>query len=231
MASAMKGETCYICGAPKVSDEHFPPKAFFPSDRRVRRKLKTVPSCKTHNNDKSDDDVYLLTHISINAAAGDNLAKQVFLRSIEPNLTSPRFRAAITRGAQARPDGAVAYPVDVARFDNFFTHLACAVYFDRYGESLDPNQHSIAHVYLDLVSDDPAERQRNDWIAESVAFFTAEFSAMISKYVAAKQKAVVYENRIMDPGGALASITIVHTFYGVFNVVSLLTKKGIIGQR
>jgi hypothetical protein len=227
----LTNETCYICGAAKVSDEHFPPKAFFPSDRRLRRKLKTVPSCKAHNNDKSEDDVYLLAHISINAAAGDNLAKKVFLRSIMPNLKSRRFRAAIAKGARVQPDGAVAYPVDVARFDSFFNHLACAVYFDRYGEPLDTNLHSIAHIYLDLVSNDPTEQRRIEFIAASVAIFTSEFSSMITEFEAEKQKAVIYENKIMDPGGVLASITIVHTFYGVFNVVTLLTKKGIIGRR
>lgn len=36
---------------------------------------------------------------------------------------------------------------------------------------------------------------------------------------------VVYSNAVMDPIGTEGSITIAHTFYGVFEVVSLLSRK------
>src|SRR6185369_1818743 len=50
-------ETCYMCDKATVSREHAPPLGFFPEDRRVN--LITVPSCKTHNNDNSDDVRYV----------------------------------------------------------------------------------------------------------------------------------------------------------------------------
>ena len=36
---------------------------------------------------------------------------------------------------------------------------------------------------------------------------------------------VVYSNDLLAPGGVDASITIAHSFYGVFEVVSLMSRK------
>lgn len=47
---------------------------------------------------------------------------------------------------------------------------------------------------------------------------------MISHYEADRVDEAIYGHDIMDPGGPSASITIAHTFYGIFNVWSLLTR-------
>lgn len=53
-------EHCYHCGAPASTREHVPPKGFFPKGSD----LITVPSCETHNHDKSHIDetmrIYLM---------------------------------------------------------------------------------------------------------------------------------------------------------------------------
>jgi hypothetical protein len=47
----------------------------------------------------------------------------------------------------------------------------------------------------------------------------------ISHYEAAKVSESVYANQIIDPIGNQGSITIIHTFYGIFEVASLLSKQ------
>lgn len=56
----MLKEVCYFCGEQKETREHVPPKCFFSPGHN----LITVPSCKKHNNQKSDLDesmrIYLI---------------------------------------------------------------------------------------------------------------------------------------------------------------------------
>lgn len=216
--------SCYRCDRPATSREHFPPKAFFPKGGNLQ--LKTVPSCAIHNNGKSKDDLYLLTHISINAGSGENLPKKIFTRSILPGLIrSPAFRAALNEGAEWIGGGARRYPVDLARFDDFFDGFVSAVYFDRYGCRFSDQKHRLRHVYVSLESDDPFH-QAAVKLAKNLTqeFFDAN-AEMVSHFEAAKIDEVVYANSIMDPCGPDASITIAHVFYGVFRVVSYLTVR------
>ena len=219
-----KRKACYYCGAPATSREHFPPKSFFP---KVNLQLKTVPSCEKHNNKKSNDDQYLLAHICMNAGGGDNLPKRIFLQSIAPQLEfSEKFRKMIADGSVADPDGGVRYRVNLDRFNSFFDSLCHALYFDRYGTPLDPSKHGISHDYLSLHIEDPILILRRDILNNSLKYFFENGEWMIKNYEADKLSDVIYQNKMIDPwGSALGSITIAHTFYGIFNVVSLLTRK------
>src|SRR5438552_2070932 len=156
---------CYRCGAPAPTRDHARPKSFFPNGGNLQPK--TVPSCPAHNNSKSGDDQYLLAHITISAAAADNLAKQIFMRSIGPHLRrAPKFAKGTARGSIRMDEGAVAYPVDVKRFDHFFDHLCYALYFDRYGARFDERNHLLTQHYLSLTTHDPDLRcglPRLDW--------------------------------------------------------------------
>lgn len=66
-----KERFCYWCEGVAETKEHVPPKCFFPEDYEFNgemvkhnwSKLITVPSCKKHNNSKSQLDEYLLTRI------------------------------------------------------------------------------------------------------------------------------------------------------------------------
>ena len=220
--------SCYRCGAPATTREHLPPKSFFPKGGNLQ--LKTVPSCPEHNNAKSDDDQYLLAHISIHAARGDNLAKKVFVKSIEPQIgRRPAFRDLLTDESIRGGDGAVAYRVDMARFDNFFDHLCHALYFDRYGSPFDDRTHTLGHCYFSLASSDPGERQRMAMLETMLGDFYHRCAAMIERYEADRLGEIVYQNKFIDPAGPAASITIAHTFYGVFEVASLLTRRPLMG--
>jgi len=216
--------SCYRCDRPATSREHFPPKAFFPRGGNLQ--LKTVPSCAIHNNGKSKDDLYLLTHISINAGSGENLPKKIFTRSILPSLKrSPAFRAALLEGAEWLSGGARRYPVELSRFDDFFDGFVSAVYFDRYGSRFNDRTHRLRHVYISLESDDPFHQAAVTAAKSLTQGFFDKNAEMVSHFEAAKIDEVVYANSIMDPCGPDASITIAHVFYGVFRVVSYLTLR------
>jgi hypothetical protein len=68
-------KACYMCEAPKTSDEHVPPKCLFPEQKDspdgkdYRKNLITVPSCDIHNSAKSQEDEYFLMYMATNAFA------------------------------------------------------------------------------------------------------------------------------------------------------------------
>jgi hypothetical protein len=220
----MRETKCYRCGRRADTKEHIPPRPFFPKGGNLQ--LKTVPSCKQHNNDKSGDDQYLLAHICMNAAGGENLPKPIFLRSISPFLhRNEAFRKTLAEGSINLPDGTRKYKVNTIRFDNFFDHLSCALYFDRYGEPLDDRKHKIHHCYLSLTTENSEEVRARGDLTSMLGHFYRNYQEVISKYEADKINESVYQNKIIDPVGKEASITIAHTFYGIFNVVSLLTRQ------
>lgn len=219
-----RGKTCYRCGQPANTKEHMPPKSFFPKGGNLQ--LKTVPSCKEHNNDKSGDDQYLLAHICMNAGSGQNLPKQIFMRSVAPYLQkSEKFRKSLADGSIGLPNCARRYIVGNARLDNFFDHLSYAVYFDRYGIPLDEQKHKIGHCYLSLQTEDSLELSQREFLSSALGTFYRTFQEVVSRYQADKLVESVYKNIIVHPAGKEASITIVHTFYGIFDVVSLLSRK------
>lgn len=218
--------TCYRCDNPASSKEHVPAKAFFP--KKASLQLKTVPSCELHNSAKSADDQYVLAHICINAAQGRNLAKRVFLRSIVPHLNqSQGFRKLISDNSQWRSDGICLYPVNLARFDNFFDNLSCALFYIRFGTVFDPQAHNMQHVYLNFRTEDEDEKGRIASAQDMLRYFFDKHRRTIEEYESDYVDEIVYAHKIIAPLEAHGSITIAHSFYGVFEVVSLITKTAI----
>lgn len=221
-----KLQKCYRCSALATTKEHFPPRCFFPKGSGLNLQLRTVPSCKEHNNDKSNDDQYLLAHICMNASKGPSLPRDIFLRSISPQLErSVKFTSSLAEDAEHFSDGTSKYGVDVARFDNFFDHLSWAIYFDRYGQPFDESNHSINHTYPTLHTDDPEELKARSFLSGMIGEFQKNYAKIISHFEAAKADASVYSNQIIAPIGSNGSITIIHTFYGLFEAVSMLSRK------
>jgi len=222
--SSRKNSACYKCGQPATTREHFPPKSFFPAGGNLQ--LKTVRSCFAHNNSKSGDDQYILTQICINAGKAENLAKQIFMRSVVPQLErSIAFREMLNRDAEWLENGARRYPVDIARFDNFFDSLSCAVFFDRFGCQFDPSTHTLRHIYMSLTSDDPYDQAHKQFISQAMSYFFQHHREQIEHFDAARIDEIVYANDVLAPAGITASVTIGHSFYGVFEVISLMTRK------
>ncbi|MFZ2032088.1 MAG: hypothetical protein WAU68_17385 [Vitreimonas sp.] len=155
---------------------------------------------------------------------GDNLAKRIFLRSILPQIADyPRFRSLLASGAKS-VSGRTAYPIDTKRFDLFFDALTSAVFFDRFGVRLDESVFQMRHIYLSFHSDDEELALGQKRARSMLATFFERFSSAIEHFEAAKIDDVIYGNTIIAPLGDQASVTVGHTFYGTFEVVSLLTQ-------
>lgn len=216
-------KTCYRCGEPAVSREHFPPKAFFPQKGKGLQ-LQTVPSCKIHNNDKSKDDQYVLAHICMNTSKNGNLAQEVFFRSIVPLLDrSPAFGAMVNEGAQWLKRGARRYKVDTERFDSFFDNLCSAIVYKNFEKPLDFGSVRVRHIYPNFHSDDKIYSKstagQSNWVKE----FFDKNSEKVINFESDHISETVYAYKMIAPLGPFASITLAHSFYGFFNVVSMLT--------
>lgn len=218
----MKSEKCYRCNKEEFSREHFPPKSFFPN-RGKDLQLRTVPSCEEHNNGKSNDDIYVLTHICLNASkGGENLPFKRFIESVLPQVNrSKGFHHSIMHGAFELGNGARAYQVDVDRFDNFFDNFVSAIFYDHFKIQLNPDFHNIRHVYLNFSENDELQNSQFEYFNH----FAQEFNIGVHEKEFDKIDESVYLYKMIAPGQELASITILHQFYGTFKVISYLTQK------
>lgn len=105
---------CYRCGQTATSREHYPPKAHFPKNSKLQ--LKTVPSCDLHNTARSGDDQYFLAHIAMNCSREGNLARDVFMRKVLPQVRkSGGYAAVLINGSKTLGDGTRAYSINVER--------------------------------------------------------------------------------------------------------------------
>lgn len=140
---------------------------------------------------------------------GDNLAKQIFQRSVAPQLVrSPAFAARLVQGSKAMPGGGRAYPVDIERLDRFFDHLVHALCFAKYGSRVDTRQHTIRHEYLSLTSDSREEQEGQDLLVRNLGHLSASFAQFEQKFEAATVTEPVYQYRLFAPAGLDASVTI-----------------------
>jgi hypothetical protein len=131
----MTTETCYACDQRAVSDEHAPPKGFFPESHR--KNLITVPSCKTHNNDNSPDVEYVRNAVmclaGINEATGDPVIKKV-LRSFDrrPALFNKTFESFQTIFYPNGPRGV--FRLDLRRLDAVMRAIVRALHYRDYNQ-------------------------------------------------------------------------------------------------
>jgi hypothetical protein len=89
--------TCYMCENLATTKEHVPPRSFFPPG--FRKDLITVPSCNIHNTEKSNDDEYLRSLITIQYEVNiqaRNLFSEKVMKALKrrPNLLRSFFSAA-----------------------------------------------------------------------------------------------------------------------------------------
>ena len=82
---------CYYCGKQAVSREHVPPRSFFPENDEMRTNLITVPSCKKHNHDTSDNDNLVRMFFTMCASANPT-AREIFNEKVlNPITKSPQM--------------------------------------------------------------------------------------------------------------------------------------------
>lgn len=91
----MTQEKCYMCENTATSIEHVPPKCLFPeikdSGKNHRVNLITVPSCHEHNEQKSNNDEFLM--VSIAGIIGNNsIGYQHYHGKIQRSLKRTSFK-------------------------------------------------------------------------------------------------------------------------------------------
>jgi hypothetical protein len=160
---------CYRCGQKATSREHYPPKALFPRDSRLQ--LRTVPSCNLHNSARSGDDQYFLAHIAIHCSREGNLALNLFLDKVVPQIRmSGGYAAVLINGSQTLGDGTRAYSVD--RIDRVLDSICHATFYAQFRKQFDDSMHYMHHRYPNFVSENIDENACND----SAQRFIEQFS-------------------------------------------------------
>ncbi|HCE2179316.1 TPA: hypothetical protein NGT44_002902 [Vibrio parahaemolyticus] len=126
-------DVCYFCGDEANSDEHAPPKSFFP--KGMRENLITVRSCPKHNNDKSKDDEYVRLFVvgTLDPAVSTN--EKVQSTAIRGVVRKHALGFKMLNNAEV-VNGEIAVDFDYSRFESFFDSLARAIYFHHFGSSL-----------------------------------------------------------------------------------------------
>jgi len=127
-------EGCYVCGAPKTSDEHAPPECFFPEG--YNSGLVTVPSCDDHNLKLSLDVEYVRNNLcgqhGTNLVAGRVLETAKASYDNSPKLFNRTFSNVQRIEFEGEETGA--YPIDLPRLKKVMKAIAYAMYFQDFGK-------------------------------------------------------------------------------------------------
>lgn len=212
---------CYFpgCSQKGTTKEHIPARSFFPAGKKEQ--LLTVKSCPLHNNSKSDDDLYVLTHICLNAAPTPD-ARSIFEKSVKPQLfhAGGAFKAMLAREAVPLEDGAVVYPVDHERFCRYFDALCFGLVFKVAGRPL-PAHFQIGHEFHNFV--DSNATPLDSFVRKQLGLAYSGNPSKEWDFGQVKtMNATVYSAKLFGAPDFESSITIRHEFYGVFRVTSML---------
>lgn len=214
--------SCYFqgCGEKGTTKEHIPPRSFFPSGER--KQLLTVKSCEKHNNAKSTDDLYVLAQICMNSSP-NNRAREVWENKVVPQLefNNGALRKRLAGGAVKLTGGAVKYKVEIARLDEFFSALSCGIIKNTCKSSL-PRNYRISHIYHNFVGETDPMVQAME--AEIESFYSGKPMDFMTFGEPGAKNENIYTVTIFGIPDYQSSITIVHLFYGVFRVTSMLTR-------
>lgn len=126
-----------MCECEATSDEHAPPRCFFPTGHR--KQLLTVRSCDEHNSETSNDDEYvrnvLVTFEGCNELATSFLSdktKRSFERS--PKLLKRTFQNVIWTEFEGKKTAA--FELDCKRVERTMHKIACALHFEHFNEKV-----------------------------------------------------------------------------------------------
>jgi hypothetical protein len=148
----------------------------------------------------------------------------VFRERVVPQLAynSEALRKTLVAEAIPHASGAVSYKVDTARFDRFFDALSFGIVYKAGGGSL-PANYRTGHIYHNFEdkTESPEEKAFKESLRE---FYGGEPLAALNFGRVNAQNAAVYAAKMFGVPGFRGSITIVHDFFGVFRVTSMLSK-------
>lgn len=142
MEERAASSTCYMCEKPGDTNEHVPPKCFFPKKEEFRRNLITVPSCTEHNNEKSGEDEYM--RVLFVGAAGNTSDPELASRTIR----SLQHKKKLAREMIAMSRTRRGYTVNEERIKTYLTSVAKALYRHAFGEKFQGNLSIMPH-FLD----------------------------------------------------------------------------------
>lgn len=132
-------ETCYLCGAPKYSDEHVPARCFFPEDPKYRVNLIKVASCKKHNELTSMDDEYVRNIICMSIGNNAVAFQQFIDKTLKSFIRRPALKTMTLENTKAvyvrDQDGfhpTFAFEIDRQRFDKVMKKIGYALYYHEY---------------------------------------------------------------------------------------------------
>jgi hypothetical protein len=164
-----------MCDSPATSREHVPPRSLFPKSKDLdegvdfRSNLVTVPSCSTHNLDKSKDDQYFLNVVAsldlINETGRNHYLQQIRRQ----NRRNPSILARFASRSFEEKEK-LGYEVEIERIDYFVDHLARAIYYAHYGTRWESDMHFIPE-FLARPTGSEEELQRKAAIAQIDATF------------------------------------------------------------
>lgn len=233
---------CYFpgCESHGNTKEHIPPKSFFPDSKRVN--LMTVKSCKVHNNEKTKDDIYALANICLNSITeSENDASEVFESNVKPQLlfNNEALLKKVLRNLSKRDEATSRFQVDSARLDSFFDCLTHGVIYKKIKKKVELDNYSVRHMYMNLeeMDDDGNIHQGsasaklfwiNNLLNDSDLSECIEFSVKDAKGYSTEIYSVRFMGadfvKSLESDSLNSSITVIHKFFGHFQVVSLLTR-------
>jgi hypothetical protein len=157
-------------------------------------------------------------------ALPSNRAREIFLERIAPQLgyNADSLRKRLAADAQPMPGGSVAYKVELTRFDKFFSALSYGFVYKVCGEQL-PRDYRTWHVYHNFRSEQETQEER---LARQAlrSFYSGQPMNVMNFGSVRTLNARVYAVKLFGISGFRSSITLIHDFYGVFRVTSMLTK-------
>jgi hypothetical protein len=163
-------------------------------------------------------------------------ATNVFEKKVFPQLkyNNKALERTIMRG-KVRIPGGYEFPVDMDRMNAFFDCLTHGIISKKINKKINLNSYYVRHMYRDLnhkFSDDAKKRQ-HDLIAKYMdGMIIGDVLSPISFSFADRKldNQEIYNVKILGADSLIdgeefsASLTVVHTFYNKFKVVSLLTR-------
>ncbi|MFZ1799341.1 MAG: hypothetical protein WAU24_05705 [Chitinophagaceae bacterium] len=159
---------CYMCVNISTSDEHTPPKSFFPKANRLN--LIKVPSCSIHNEETSLDDEYVRNLIVL-TKGNNKIAQKHFNDKVLPSIkrrnsmmklmTKNSISMNYIKGDENSKS--LAHEIDRNRFDKVMRKIAYGVYYFSFGETWYRKLNvSTNMLYTDSMRNDPiAEEIQN----------------------------------------------------------------------
>jgi hypothetical protein len=146
------------------------------------------------------------------------------MRTVVPQLDYNReaLRKTLIKDAIPQHSGAVVYIVNIARVDRFFDALSYGIMYKACGNTL-PGNYRTTHLYHNF-KDNEKSPEMKAFKAATLDFYGGAPMAVLDFGGVKALNTTIYSTKIFSIPDFQSSITVVHNFFGVFRVTSMLTK-------